>query len=96
MKPIQLTLLLLMPAFTWAQKQVSVCKCPKTFWVKPGAKPAKIFHFSNASSIGLFGYEDTELIKGKNLYSEFILTECGAKRIIKFWGAVLTCCNVRQ
>lgn len=60
-------------------------------FVSAGAKPIKIFRFSNKKSVGLFGYEETTLIKGKTLYSEFVLSECGAKKVIKFWGAVLTC-----
>lgn len=92
MKPIhQLILLVLIPAFASAQKPAPVCKCPDTTFVSSAAKPLKIFHFSNGRSIGLFGYEETKLIRGKTLYSEFVLRECGAKKIIDFWGAVLTC-----
>jgi len=91
MKAIQIALLLLIPCFAWAQKPAPVCKCPKTPWVTPGTKPTRIFHFSNGRSIGLIGYEETKLIRGKTLYSEFVLSEWGAKKIIKFWGAVLTC-----
>jgi hypothetical protein len=91
MKAIYLALLLMISCFASAQKSAPVCKCPKTFWVAAGAKPAKIFHFSNNRSIGLYGGADTEIIKGKTLYSEFVLAACGAKKIIKFWGAMLTC-----
>lgn len=91
MKAIQLTLLLLIPAFASAQKPAPVCKCPDTMFVPAGAKPVKIFHFSNNRTVGLFGYEESKLVKGKTLYSEFVLTDCGAKKIVKFWGAVLTC-----
>jgi len=91
MKAALLALLILIPCFAWAQKPPAVCKSPDTMYITPGTKPTKIFNFSNNRSIGLIGYEDTKLIKGKTVCQEFVLTECGAKRIIKFWGAVLTC-----
>jgi len=86
-----LLLLILTPVFAFAQKPAPVCKCPETMYVSAGTKPSKMFNFSNGRSIGLFGYEETELIKGRTLYSEFVLSVCGAKKIIRFWGAVETC-----
>jgi hypothetical protein len=91
MKPIYLALLSILPCFVSAQKYAPVCECPKSMFAPAGAKPTKVFHFSNNRSIGLYGGTDTEIIKGKTLYSEFVLAACGAKKIIKFWGAVLTC-----
>lgn len=91
MKALHLALLILLPVFASAQKPAPVCKCSKTPYVATDAEPIRIFHFTNGRAIGLFGYEEKKLIKGKTLYSEFILTKCGAKNIIKFWEAVLTC-----
>jgi hypothetical protein len=91
MKAIQLMLLMFLPVFTSAQKPMPICTCPKTMYESAGTKPAKIFHFSNNRSIALYGYKDTGIIKGKTLYSEFVLAECGAKKIIDFWGAVQIC-----
>jgi hypothetical protein len=91
MKPIYLALLSILPCFVSAQKSDPVCRCPETMFVQAGTKPTKIFHFSNNRSIALYGGTQTEIVKGKTFYQEFILTVCGAKKIIKFWEAVLIC-----
>jgi hypothetical protein len=53
-----------------------------------------VFNLSGNVSIALCGSKDTGIIKGKVLYSEFILSVCGSNKIIKFWDAV-TLCNVK-
>jgi len=80
MKAVHLALFILLPTLASAQKPAPVCKCLDTTFVSTAAKPLKIFHFSNGRSIGLFGYEETKLIRGKTLYSEFVLSECGTKK----------------
>lgn len=74
-----------------AQNDILTCSCPKIY---TDTKPAAIFHLSNGKSIALCGSKESDYIKGKTLYSEFVLSVCGSNKIIKFWGAVQIC-NVR-
>ncbi|MGF7079142.1 hypothetical protein [Mucilaginibacter sp. UYCu711] len=68
------------------------CKCPVNQYA--GTSPAAIFHLANGRSIALCGSEVTDIIKGKTLYSEFVLSVCGSNKLIKFWGAT-DICNIR-
>jgi hypothetical protein len=77
---------------TFGQSNKAVCKCPITIYA--GTKADTTFHLSNNVSIALCGYRETEAIKGKALFSEFVLSVCGSNKIIKFWGAV-ELCNVK-
>jgi hypothetical protein len=70
----------------------SVCKCPVSIYA--GTKPATTFHLSNGISIALCGSAVSDIIKGKTLYSEFVLSVCGSNKLIKFWGAT-DICNIR-
>jgi hypothetical protein len=65
------------------------CNCPKTVYAY--TKADTVFSLTNGKRIALCGYRDTETIKGKLLFSEFVLSPCGQSHIIKFWGAVETC-----
>ena len=79
--------------FADSQNHKSECRCP----VSPYAdvKSEVTFRLSNNTSIVLCGSRETDIIKGKTLYSEFVLSVCGSNKIIKFWDAV-TFCDVKQ
>lgn len=72
-----------------AQNQKSDCRCPVSNY--SGIKPETTFRLSNNTSIALCGNKETGIIKGKTLYSEFVLSVCGSDKIIKFWDAVTVC-----
>lgn len=48
-------------------------------------EPDTTFTFSNGKQLLICG--TYELLDGKNVFSEFVLSECGDKRIIDFWEA---------
>jgi hypothetical protein len=89
MKKLLLALILLIAGLANAQKQN--CSCPPNEFGYPKAKKADtIFHLSNGKSIALCGAKDT-LPTNRVFFTEFILSVCGQKDIIKFWDALLTC-----
>lgn len=90
MKKILIGLILVIASLAHAYSQT--CNCPPNKFGYPEAKKADtVFHLSNGRSIALCGYKDTEVAKGRTLFSEFVLAGCGEKNIIKFWGAVKLC-----
>jgi hypothetical protein len=92
MKIIKLILVFIVPVFAFGQNRTPACKCPTSMY--SGTKADTIFHLSGNASIVLCGGKDTGIIKGKVLYSEFVLSVCGSDKIIKFWGA-LQLCNLK-
>lgn len=73
----------------FGQKLHPNCSCPKTIYAE--THPDTVFYLTNGKSIALCGNRDIETVKGKTLYSEFVLSPCGSDKIIKFWGALKLC-----
>jgi hypothetical protein len=93
MKILFIPLLLIITVVnTFGQSNKPLCKCAASQYTD--TKPDTIFNLSNNVSIALCGYRETEEVRGKILFSEFVLSVCGSKKIIDFWGAVKLC-NVR-
>ena len=82
-------LLLLIPSAAFSQQKNTGCNCPISKF--GGTKADTVFHLSRNQSIALCGSEATDIIKGKKLYQEFVLSVCGSHTTIKFWEAVLVC-----
>jgi hypothetical protein len=63
------------------------CNCPKNDHTD--TKVETTFNLSNGKKISLCGYKNV----GSNpvTYSEFVLSVCGEKNIIDFWGARISC-----
>jgi len=86
---------------SFAQKSAPGCYCPTKGLkgmpspYKPNTKATRIFDLGNARSIALCGYEEKKLIKGKILYSGFVLSVCGSDRPIDFWGETKYC-DIKQ
>ncbi len=78
--------------YAYGQGRTPDCKCPVSIYA--GARADTIFRLTDNNSIALCGSRDTETVKGRLLYSEFVLSACGSDKIIKFWGAVEVC-NIR-
>jgi hypothetical protein len=78
--------------YSFGQNRTLACKCPVSIYA--GTEADTVFNLSGNVSIALCGSKDTGIIKGKVLYSEFILSVCGSNKIIKFWDAV-TLCDVK-
>jgi hypothetical protein len=79
----------------FAQTKAPVCYCPTASKWGPkyekGTKANRIFDLGNGQSIALCGYAEKKLIRGKTLYSEFVLSACGSADAIGVWGALETC-----
>jgi len=82
-------LLVFIPFAAFSQQKKSDCGCPISKFAE--TKADTVFHLSRKKSIVLCGYNVKDIIKGKKLFSEFVLSVCGSDTIIKFWGAVLVC-----
>jgi len=99
MKKLTACLLLLFSLSVFAQKNDATCNCPvlNNIGIPPyplNTKATRTFHLPNNTNIILCGYTDTSVVKGKALFSEFTLSECGTNDVLGFWGAVLSC-NVK-
>lgn len=90
MKVISLLLLFLF-VFNFSDTQAQDCNCPNDLGFSSPGKADTVFRLSNGKSIALCGYKDTQVAEGRTYYSEFVLTVCGEKSAIKFWGATLEC-----
>ena len=82
---IILTILTLTSVF--GQTKKVTCDCPKTQYAS--SKTDTTFYLTNGKTIVLCGYKNQD--RKPTTFSEFILSVCGQKSIIDFWGAVLTC-----
>ena len=89
MKLSRFLLLLFIPFAAFSQSKNADCNCPISKFAE--TKADTVFHLSRSKSIVLCGYNVKDIIKGKKLFSEFVLSVCGSDTIIKFWGAVLIC-----
>ena len=72
--------------YSHGQVSKQSCNCPFSATTKPDST----FHLSNGKTIVLCGYRDTVTIKGRTLFSEFVLATCGADSILGSWGAANT------
>jgi hypothetical protein len=84
-------LLLFLSSFSYGQTQQPACNCPPNKFGLSDAKADTVFHLSNGKSVALCGYRNTNVVKGRTFYSEFVLAACGEAQVIKFWGATLVC-----
>jgi hypothetical protein len=90
MTKVYLLLLLIILKFSVNAQSISpTCKCASSIYT--GTKADTVFHLTKNNYIALCGYRDLGAIKGRILYSEFVLSACGSKKIIKFWDAVTLC-----
>ncbi|MBB3054866.1 hypothetical protein [Mucilaginibacter gotjawali] len=92
MKFIKILLLAFIPAMAFGQLKLSGCKCAASKYAD--SKADTVFQLPGNVAIALCGAQEKNIIKGKVLYREFVLSVCGAKQIIKFWEAVKIC-NVK-
>jgi len=81
---------------SFGQSKRKNCNCPEVNYIKVSdvsyqTIPDTSFYFTNENTIILCGYKDTETVKGKTLFGEFILAVCGQDTIIDFWDATKTC-----
>lgn len=88
---VPLSFTLFIANFSFAQSKIQTCNCPPNKFGYPEAKKADtVFHLSNGKAIALCGSIDA-LSANKVFFSEFVLSVCGEKNIIKFWDAILVC-----
>jgi WD40 repeat protein len=92
MKLAKICLLLFIPVFAFGQAKSPDCKCAASIYA--ARKADTVFQLPGNVSIASCGSEEKNIIKGKVLFSEFVLSVCGSDKIIKFWDAV-TICNVK-
>lgn len=72
---------------SFGQTNRKICNCPPNQFTS-FTKPDTSFHFNNGSEIVLCGYKETATVKGKKIFTEFILAVCRQDTIIDFWGAI--------
>ena len=80
-------ILLFISTSSFGQTNRMKCNCPANQF-SSYTNPDTIFHFRSGNSIVLCGSKDTETVKGKTFYTEFVLAVCGQKSVIDFWGAI--------
>jgi hypothetical protein len=85
------SLLLFLSSFSFGQTQQPTCNCPPNKFGLSDAKADTVFHLLNGKSVALCGSRNTNVVKGRTFYSEFVLAACGEAQVIKFWGATLVC-----
>lgn len=83
-----MSIVLLFSTLVTVGQTKSTCNCPSNT-IAHNSKPDLIFKFSNGKSVGLCGYSENQ--NKQQLFSEFIIYQCGQKIAIAEWGATRNC-----
>lgn len=86
MKKITYLFLLFVSFNAFSQSKKALCNCAKNDFAPSNAE--KNYSLANGKIISLCGYKNAKSYPIS--YSEFVLSECGKKEIIDFWGANFT------